>query len=100
SLRYSPHQPLDLPISLQQSCLDKPCDPSSTCVNGQCVDAGTTCSGSSCNVADAGLACTPFGPIPIAAGLPAHSPRIAKTSSGYVVAYEPILGELHAVFVT
>ena len=39
SLRYIPNTSLFLPVTMQASCLDLPCDDDKTCVDGRCVSA-------------------------------------------------------------
>ena len=76
-LRFTPHTRLVVPIELDQSCLDHPCDPNSTCVDGACVDAGVPpCANDICTLGDGGAPdaapppdggpCTPLGPLPVA----------------------------------
>ena len=38
-LRFEPHTALDVRVDLRRDCLDKPCDPSSTCIHGGCYSA-------------------------------------------------------------
>ena len=103
SLEFIPHTPLELPIELRQSCLGTPCDPHSTCASAnQCVDAGTTCTGGTCNVPDAGTTgrCTEFGPIALASNVPVASPHIARMpKGGWAIAYESPAGTIHAMMV-
>ena len=59
ALRFVPHEPLDLPVSMAFSCVDHPCDPDTTCVKDVgCVPAtipdSTRCKGDGCD--DASLA--------------------------------------------
>jgi hypothetical protein len=101
ALLYSPHTPLHLPIDLDEACVNVACDPSSTCFHGGCVDASVPCTGGTCDLPDAG-ACVDTGPVTIATlatGTKAHSPRIAKASKGYFVAWEPMVGVLHGMTV-
>jgi hypothetical protein len=44
-LSYIPHENLDLPVRLHEDCVNVPCDPSTTCLHGQCVSAevASTC---------------------------------------------------------
>ncbi len=42
-LSYRAHARLRLPIALDLSCANVPCDELSTCANGKCVSAQTTC---------------------------------------------------------
>jgi hypothetical protein len=100
SLEYTPHHRLVLPISLTQACVGHPCDPSSTCVGGVCVDAGVPeCVDDTCNVADAGSppppppldggACTPIAAVKVATVTGyVPQPHVMTTSTGYAVAYE------------
>src|SRR5262245_43212128 len=37
ALRYVPHHPLTLPIELSGACVNQPCDPNTSCVDGTCV---------------------------------------------------------------
>ena len=53
ALRFDPHTPLTLPISLDQACIGVPCTPDSTCVNGTCVDASVPPCTGICGVEDA-----------------------------------------------
>lgn len=39
ALRYIPHTPLYLPVSMNVACIDVPCGSSETCVDGACVPA-------------------------------------------------------------
>ncbi len=36
-VRFAPHTPLTLPITMDAACVDVPCDPATTCVGGTCV---------------------------------------------------------------
>lgn len=89
ALLYVPHHPLTLPIELQAACLGKVCDPSSTCFNGTCVDAGVTCANDTCTLPDAGappFSCTTPSVIETAAN--PMTPHIAKMpQGGYVVTW-------------
>ena len=97
SLRYISHTPLELPIELTQDCFDTPCDPSSTCVAAQCVDAGVTCANGDCVLVEAGaldasVDVSDAGGCDVSETLVASSiglftPRIARISTGYVVAW-------------
>ena len=54
ALRFVPHEPLDLPMKMSVGCLDQPCTPDQTCVDGfGCVPAtiqdSTQCKGSGCD---------------------------------------------------
>jgi hypothetical protein len=52
ALNYLPHTPLTLRIDLRQDCVDRPCDPMSTCVRGACVSSSidpNDCRGSGCD---------------------------------------------------
>ena len=53
ALRFVPHSELDLPIDLRADCRDIPCDATTTCVHGACVDAhvpdSTQCHGDGCD---------------------------------------------------
>jgi len=87
SLGFIPHRPLVLPIELQSSCIGQVCDPSSTCFNGACVDAGVTCEGTTCDLPDSGPPppppCVPFGPVPVvASGAFPNTPHVVKFPSG------------------
>lgn len=59
SLRYLPHTPLTLPITLELSCAGVPCDdPSTTCLSGACVPSTINpdaCLAGNCTI-DAGVA--------------------------------------------
>ena len=52
-LHYRPHHSIDLPILMEASCMDVPCDTTNTCRAGQCVPAtlGPTvpCNGAGCS---------------------------------------------------
>ncbi len=48
SLRYRPHVRLRLPIRLDATCRDVPCDALSTCGKGSCVSSTVQCSGDGC----------------------------------------------------
>lgn len=39
ALRYTPHESLELRVSLLEDCVSQPCDPNNTCVAGRCVDS-------------------------------------------------------------
>lgn len=39
ALRFLPHEDLEVVVDMRRSCLDNPCDPSSTCVKGICRSA-------------------------------------------------------------
>ncbi len=91
SLGFIPHRPLILPIELQEACIGQVCDPSSTCFNGACVDAGVTCEGTTCELPDSGPppppppppACVPFGPVPVVtSGALPYSPHVVRFPSG------------------
>jgi len=104
SLEFIPHTPLELPIDLRQDCVGTPCDEHSTCVAPQqCADAGTTCSGGSCTVPDAGPpvgSCVEFGPIPVATQVPVGSPHIARMPrGGWAVEYESPARTVHAMMI-
>jgi hypothetical protein len=100
SLYYVPHQPLTMPIYLDQACVSVHCDPNSTCQNGQCVPAETTCTNSICSVtgdggppdagppdaSDGGPTCV-TSQASVAVSKTALAPRVAKTTAGYVVAW-------------
>ncbi len=85
ALEYDPHQPLTLPIELQRACIGKVCDPTSTCFDGQCVDASVPCDGASCGAPS--VTCTPTATLKIATNAAGFTPHIAATSQGYVVAW-------------
>jgi len=89
-LGYIRHTPLTLPIELQRACLDDPCDPTSSCVNGQCVDGGVTCDDAgSCGVAppDAGRACDVPATLVIPSTAP-FTPHIVPYGAGYAIGWE------------
>jgi hypothetical protein len=96
SLRYAPHTPLHLPIDLDQDCLNQGCDPNSTCLHGSCVDSGVpTCPNDICSLPDAGApppqdaggcVTTPPTKLPLS-GVLASTPRIGRTTNGYVIAW-------------
>jgi hypothetical protein len=103
ALRFSPHQPLTLPIDLQSGCVGHPCDPNSTCFAGACVDAGVTCTGGTCNVeSDAGApdagACQAVA-VQLDQNPVVATPYIAKTSSGYAVTWQNANNDLMLAFV-
>ncbi|HEY1956977.1 MAG TPA: hypothetical protein VGH28_15265 [Polyangiaceae bacterium] len=96
-LRFDPHTRLVLPIELEQDCVDKQCDPNSTCVGGACVDAGVAeCASGICSLggapdaspaSDAG--CSPIGPVTVS-GIP-FAPRLHVLRLGsntFAVAWE------------
>lgn len=104
ALRYTPHMPLMLPISLDQSCVGVPCDPNSTCVNGGCVDAGTTCTGGVCEVADAAPPPPPptgcvetKAPMLVTQAASVATPFIARTPTGYAVSWTDPAGNTASV---
>jgi hypothetical protein len=95
-IQYIEHQPLYLPIALQQACIGDPCDPTSTCVNGVCVDAAVSCVGNACNVPDASAGTPDASPdagngcewtTTLTSTAAPIGPRIARGDGGYVVAY-------------
>lgn len=64
SVRFVPHTPLRLPISLDRACMDVLCLPDFTCSGGACVpeDVSDHCIGGVCTPTsppDAGPPCTP-----------------------------------------
>ncbi len=88
SLDYDPHQPLMLPIALQSDCLTQPCDPTSTCYDGICVDAGVTCANGTCALRDAGApSCTPFSVTPVPSGADPQTPHIVAVPGGWVISW-------------
>jgi alpha-tubulin suppressor-like RCC1 family protein len=50
-LRLDPNRNLQMRIDLRTSCIDKPCDQTTTCVRGACVTAKVTCE-SNCSEQD------------------------------------------------
>jgi formylglycine-generating enzyme len=48
-LRFTPNKNVELRVDLRLSCLDRPCDASSTCSRGVCVNAKVECASSPCN---------------------------------------------------
>lgn len=114
-IRYGAHTKLRLPVSLDQACIDKPCDANTTCVGGQCVDAGiSTCNDDLCSIGDAGApdappidgspdaGCVDVGPTLVAAlGNFKPQPHVMRTNNGWAVAFETAAvsapRELHAV---
>lgn len=54
SLRYSPHQSLDLYVALTDDCVGISCDSTHTCVGGTCVDSQSASAGPSGGSGDAG----------------------------------------------
>jgi len=65
AIRYIPHTPLFVPVKLSVACNGVPCEPTSTCEDGVCVDSRldpTKCeSPSGCDLGDGG---TPDGTMP------------------------------------
>ena len=97
-LPYSPHEPLTLPVELLSVCKSVGCGVGSTCNDGTCVDASTPCTGGSCDLPDAGggmpdaladAGCSPLNAlITIPNITPSQArPRVAKTPTGWMVAY-------------
>jgi hypothetical protein len=87
-LRYDPHHPLTLPVELQQACLDHPCDPNSTCFDGQCVDAGApSCDEAGTCVLDAGAPCGVAATLVVPIATPV-TPHLVQTNDGYAVGYD------------
>lgn len=56
SISYIAHTELSWPITLEASCIDLPCEPTTTCVGGQCIPVQVgSCDGrGDCNPPDAG----------------------------------------------
>lgn len=46
---FTDYQQLHMPISIDPSCKDVPCDAFSTCRTGTCFKSSTTCDGNTCN---------------------------------------------------
>ena len=93
SLPYYPHTPLTLPIDMQQACLDDFCDPSSTCVNGSCVDAGVPrCDPNGTCTIDAGVAdagsCLDIAPKLVVPTSAQVTPHLVQMRAGYAIGYE------------
>jgi hypothetical protein len=105
SLRFDPHTPLHLPVSLDENCIGQPCTPDSTCANGLCVDASVSCTSGNCNVGDGGggppppppdasLPCTLLADVPIRTTSIITAPRIAYTGSSWIIAMVQSNGDL------
>ena len=58
SLTFVEHAGLRVPIDLAPACVNRPCDPLSTCQNGRCVSAEVVCADGAC----AGLG-SPIDPV-------------------------------------
>jgi hypothetical protein len=93
SLSFYPHHPLTLPITMQQICENQFCDPTSTCVNGTCVDAGIPCDETGTCAIDAGVpdagSCDikPKLVVPLTAQVQV-TPHLVQTTTGYAIGYE------------
>jgi hypothetical protein len=93
SLRYSPHTRLVLPVELEQDCLNQHCDRFTTCISGQCVDAGIpSCSETNTCEIDAGpppdaSACDLPATLVVPSQVPV-TPHLVKMPTGYAVGYE------------
>jgi hypothetical protein len=103
SVSFIPHRPLTLPIELQSSCIGKICDPSSTCFNGTCVDAGVTCDGGACELPDSGgpppPTCRASGPTPVIASALPNTPHLARLpGGGWLVTYVVGSGSAKSLF--
>ena len=59
ALRYSPHESLELQVSLLRDCISQPCDATHTCVAGRCIDTESVPSPSSPISPDAPSSPTP-----------------------------------------
>ncbi len=65
---FTKHAGLVLPITLERSCLDVPCDEQNSCRAGECVSSQTTCAGGVCAsaaepVVDGGVEVTKDGAV-------------------------------------
>ena len=55
AIHFIPHSPITVPVEMDLSCVDQPCDPHSTCYQGACVAVTVDCLAGNC---DAGSSTT------------------------------------------
>jgi outer membrane protein assembly factor BamB len=86
AVRFIPHEPLDLPVSLHAACEGVPCGETETCAGGSCVAADDARASADCIDQGAGCAAAPASPAdtaglqsgapwPMAGACPAHTGR-------------------------